>query len=254
LARNCGGARLSGMKYWLLASLFAVPLCLSAATLRSEGVPWYDARRDPTGLAPDPATTQEAVIQVYAARAVSWRGIFAVHTWISVKPTGAEHFTRYEVIGFGVQNGLPAIRVDRMGPDNYWFGNKPELILDRRGEGVDALIDKVRAAVATYPWPGEYRTWPGPNSNTFLGWIAREVPELRLVLPSTAIGKDYLGALPVGRAPSGTGVQFSLFGVAGAMLALDEGLEINLLGLVIGVDVKAPALKLPGLGRVGVQP
>jgi hypothetical protein len=32
------------------------------------GVPWYEARCDPTGLAPDPVTTQEAVIQVYAAR------------------------------------------------------------------------------------------------------------------------------------------------------------------------------------------
>jgi hypothetical protein len=242
------------MKLWLFASLFAVPLCLSAATLRSEGVPWYEARRDPTGLAPDPAVTREAVIQVYAARAVAWRGIFAVHTWISVKPTDAKLFTRYEVVGFGVQNGLPAIRVDRMGPDNYWFGNKPDLILDRRGEGVDALIEKVRNAVATYPWPNEYRTWPGPNSNTFLRWIAREVPELRLNLPSTAIGKDYLGVLPVAWSPSGTGVQLSLLGVAGGMLALDEGIEINLLGLVIGLDFKAPALKLPGLGRIGVEP
>src|SRR5436190_19627919 len=102
------------MKYWLVAAVFTLPLLLSATTLRSQGVPWYDARRDPTGLAPDPATTREAVIQVYAARAVAWRGILAVHTWISVKPTGAERFTRYEVIGFGVENGLPAIRVDRM--------------------------------------------------------------------------------------------------------------------------------------------
>ena len=33
-----------------------------------------DSRRDPTGLSPDPAVTQEAVIQVFAAPAVSWRG------------------------------------------------------------------------------------------------------------------------------------------------------------------------------------
>jgi hypothetical protein len=242
------------VKYWIVAAVFALPLLLSATSLRSQGVPWYEARRDPTGLAPDPATTREAVIQVYAARAVAWRGIFAVHTWISVKPTGADHFTRYEVIGFGVQHGLPAIRVDRAGPDNYWFGNKPDLILDRRGEGVDQMIEKVRAAVGSYPWPNEYRTWPGPNSNTFLGWIAREVPELRLNLPSTAIGKDYLGVSPVALSPSGTGVQFSLLGVAGGILALDEGVEVNLLGLVVGLDFKAPALKLPGLGRIGVDP
>ena len=131
-----------------------------------------------------------SVIQVYAARAVAWRGYFAVHTWIAVKPTGDDRFERFEVIGFGVQQGAPAIRVDRMGPDNYWFGAKPDLILDRRGAGVDAMIDKVRAAVGTYPWPAEYRPWPGPNSNTFLAWIAREVPELRLNLPSTADRKS----------------------------------------------------------------
>ena len=42
---------------------------------------WRSARRDSSGQAPDPAVVSEAVIQVYAARAVSWRGAFGVHTW-----------------------------------------------------------------------------------------------------------------------------------------------------------------------------
>ena len=73
-------------------------------------------RRDPTGLspAPDPATTQEAVIQVIAAPAAPWRGVFSVHTRIAVKPTGAPRFTHYEVFGFGVANGAPAVLIDRM--------------------------------------------------------------------------------------------------------------------------------------------
>jgi hypothetical protein len=94
---------------------------------------------------------------VYAARSMSWRGIFAVHTWIVIKPTGAQRYTRYEVVGFGVANGAPAVRVDRMGPDNYWFGARPQIVLDRRGVGVDAMIDRIRRAVATYPYPHEYR-------------------------------------------------------------------------------------------------
>jgi hypothetical protein len=32
-----------------------------------------------------------------------------------------------------------------------------------------------------------------------------------------------------------------------------EGLEVNLLGLTFGLDVRHPALKLPGVGRVGYQ-
>jgi hypothetical protein len=196
--------------------------------------------------------TKEAVIQVYGARAVRWRGIFAVHTWIAVKPTNADRYTRYEVVGFGVNNGAPAIRVDRMGPDNYWFGALPELYLDRRGPGVDELIEKVKAAVDTYPWPQDYTTWPGPNSNTFTAWIGRNVPELRLDLPPTAIGKDFLGLMPVGVAPSGTGAQVSLFGLLGGMLAVEEGVEVNLLGMVFGLDLASPAIKLPLIGRIGM--
>src|ERR1700693_2679173 len=157
-----------------LLALLVLPLVVSACMLEREGgVPWYQARRDPTGMAPDPATTEEAIIQVYAARAVAWRGIVAVHTWIAVKPTGAAAYTRYEVVGFGVAGGAPAVRVDRTGPDNYWFGARPELLLDRRGAGVDELIAKVTAAVAAYPYPPEYRAWPGPNSNTFTASVAR---------------------------------------------------------------------------------
>ena len=118
--------------------------------------------------------------------------LFSVHTWIAVKPTGAPRFTRYEVLGFGVANGAPALRIDRMGPDNYWFGARPQILLDRRGAGVDGMIEQVRDAVASYPYPNSYRPWPGPNSNTFLAHIARQVPELAIQLPSNAVGKDFL--------------------------------------------------------------
>ena len=175
------------------------------------------------------------MVQVYAARAVSWRGVFSVHTWISVKPTGAERYTRYEVLGFGVANGAPTVRVDRTGPDNYWIGVKPQIIFDRRGPGADVMIENIRAAIARYPYPHEYRAWPGPNSNTFTAYIAREVPELGLDLPSNAIGKDFLpGGALFAAAPSGSGFQMSLYGLAGFVLAVDEGLEINVLGLNVG--------------------
>jgi hypothetical protein len=237
----------------LLLGLFILPVLVGGCLPDPRGgVPWYEARRDPTGLAPDPSTTQDAVIQVYSARAVSWRGIFAVHTWIAVKPTGAERFTRFEVVGFGVANGAPAVRVDRMGPDNYWFGDRPRIVLDRRGAGVDAMIDKVREAVGSYPYPHEYRAWPGPNSNTFTAYIARQVPELGLDLPSNAIGKDFLpGGSFIAAAPSGTGFQVSLYGLVGILIAADEGFEVNLLGLNLGFDALVPAIKLPAIGRLG---
>jgi len=237
----------------LLLGLFVLPVLISGCLPDPRGgVPWYEARRDPTGLAPDPATTQEAVIQVYAARAVSWRGIFAVHTWIVVKPTGADRYTRYEVLGFGVADGAPTVRIDRMGPDNYWFGARPQIVFEKRGPNVDAVIGEIRAAVGSYPYPHEYRAWPGPNSNTFTAYVARQVPELGLSLPSNAVGKDFLpGGAVFAAAPSGSGFQVSLYGAVGLILAIKEGLELNLLGLDLGIDVLAPALKLPAIGRVG---
>ena len=30
-----------------------------------------------------------------------------------------------------------------------------------------------------------------------------------------------------------------------------EGIEVNVLGLVTGIDIRRPALKLPGFGRIG---
>ena len=72
-------------------------------------------------------------------------------------------------------------------------------------------------------------------------------------LPPTAIGKDYLGWRSVNRTPSGTGAQASLFGLLGVAAGLEEGVEVNLLGLNFGVDPKSLSIKLPIVGRIGPQ-
>ena len=210
---------------------------------------WRDASHAATGLAPAPTQSPEAVVQVYAARTWGLRGAIAVHTWVAVKRSNADRYVRYEIIGWALRRGSTALVKRQGNPDAQWFSNPPQLLVDRRGAGVEALIDRIEAAVAAYPYAGEYRTLPGPNSNTFTAFVGRRVPELRLDLPPTAIGKDFLadGAL-VGSAPSGTGYQVSAWGLAGVLAALREGVEVNLLGLVVGVRFKPLAIKLPGLG------
>jgi len=232
----------------ILLALLVVPVAVSVAMHAPAQQPWYAASRAPTGLAPDPAEVREAVVQVYAARAFAWRGAFGVHTWIIVKRSHAAAFTRYDVVGWG---GPPVVRKNYLAPDAQWFGSAPELLLDRRGADVDALIGRIEAAVASYPHVNEYRTWPGPNSNTFTAWVARSVPDLGVDLPPTAIGKDYLpNNAVVARTPSGTGYQVSLGGLLGVTVGGDDGFELNVLGLVTGFDFKSPAVKLPGVGRV----
>src|SRR5207302_3204482 len=79
---------------WL--GLLVLPALVGCAVLERARSNWWELERGPSGQAPDPATTPEAVAQVYAARAVSWRGVFAVHTWVAVKPSRAPSYTRYE--------------------------------------------------------------------------------------------------------------------------------------------------------------
>jgi len=153
---------------------------------------WRTASREPAGLAPDASRTGEAVLQAYAAPAWSWRGWFAVHTWIAAKRSGESFYTVYEVIGWRQGRGMPVVRIERDAPDRFWYGERPRLLIDHRGAGVDVLIDKVERAARSYPWPGTYRAFPGPNSNTFTAWIARQVPGLELDLPFSAIGSGYL--------------------------------------------------------------
>ena len=212
---------------------------------------WRQASRASIGLAPDPAVTLEPVVQVYAARAVRWRGYFGVHTWIAAKPADADAFTVYEVTGFAVRRGGSAVRVSERPADGRWFGSVPVLLADVRGAGVEQVIAKIERAVAAYPYPRSYRIWPGPNSNTFTAHVLREVPELRVDLPGHAVGKDYLGTRVFSRSPSGTGVQVSLFGLLGVLGGIEEGLELNVFGATVGVDPNDWGLKLPLVGRLG---
>ena len=212
---------------------------------------WRNASQEPVGLAPDPALTSEAVVQVYTARTWGWRGYLGVHPWIAVKPSNAAAYTVYEVIGWRLRWGENVVAIRERVADARWFGNAPELLADMRGDGVDAIIKKIDKAARSYPYTDNYAVFPGPNSNTFVAHVARHVPELKIDLPPTAIGKDYLGSELVAKTPSGTGYQVSIGGLFGAMVSLKEGLEINILGLVFGINPLEPSIKLPSIGRIG---
>jgi len=210
---------------------------------------WTRASRESAKIAPDPHTEREAVVHVYGARTFGWRGAFAVHTWISVKPAGADGYVNYEVVGWHAFRGGRALQMHEDLPDRYWYGARPELLAELRGAAAAHAIPQIEAAVKSYPWAEEYRSFPGPNSNTFTAWVSRRVPALRLDLPPTAIGKDFLGETTLfAAAPSGGGLQLSLFGLLGVLVSAEEGLEINLLGLAFGVDPAGAALRVPGAG------
>lgn len=174
--------------YFLMGTAVWLGVILSSCT---GGKDWHNASRESAGIAPEPLKTHEAVLHVYGARAWGWRGWFAIHTWIAAKRAGEAAYTVYDVVGWRSRSGQSVVRIYKDIPDRYWYGAKPRLIKGHKGAGVDALIDAVDRAARAYPWKETYKAFPGPNSNTFTAWIAKQVPELDLKLPFKAIGSGY---------------------------------------------------------------
>jgi hypothetical protein len=173
-------------------AMLLVGLTLIFSISACSNTDWRTASREPAGIAPNPELEKQAVIEFYAADAFSWRGWFAVHTWVAIKPADAEQYMVYEVVGWQVDRGLPALReYETKTPDRYWYGAKPDKILSIKGAKAENLIPEIQAAVARYPWADEYTLVPGPNSNTFPAWLGREIPELELDMPFSAIGSGF---------------------------------------------------------------
>lgn len=232
--------------------VFALPLGAHALVLwmrEDLAANWRQSDWSSTGTLPAAAAHPPAMVRIYAARVGRWRGIFAVHSWIVVKDADGA-YERFDKVGWG-----SPIRRNAYAPDGRWYGHAPEPVFAADGEEAQALIPKIRAAIAGYRFadPGDYTVWPGPNSNTFVASVVRDVPEMAVALPPNAIGKDYpLDGSWYGLAPSRTGLRLSFGGYAGLTLAWVEGIELNLLGAVAGLDLRRPGLKLPGFGRVGI--
>ncbi|MGG5818554.1 DUF3750 domain-containing protein [Falsiroseomonas sp. HW251] len=236
----------------LFALLYILPLCIAAVLHQrtSLGADWWSADRSSIGHLPPAAQHSAAVVRVFAAPTVSWRGVFAVHSWIVLKPEGATEYMRYDYTAWG-----DPIRVNGFAADGRWFGRNPEVIFAADGDTAAALIPRMQATIAGYSWRnrGDYRVWPGPNSNTFVAAVLDAVPEAQVTLPPTAIGKDYPhDGRWIRLTPSRTGIRLTIGGYAGVTVGWVEGIQVNILGGVAGLDLRRPALKLPGLGRPGM--
>lgn len=180
----------SVMSLSVLRTIIFTLVCIGVAGCSNND--WRTASREPAGLSLDPLSHPQAVIEFYAADAFSWRGWFAVHTWVAIKPENAAEYTVYEVVGWRVDSGLPALRqYETATPDRFWYGSKPEKILFMEGEKASRLIEKIEDAVQRYPYANEYKLFPGPNSNTFPAWLGEQIPELELNMPFNAIGSGY---------------------------------------------------------------
>jgi hypothetical protein len=237
----------------LIIAIFLVPIIARAALFAASDAPrsYRTADWSSTGTLPAPDADDEARVIVFTGQAGAWKGVFAVHSWIVFKPKGAHTWTRYDVVGWG-----SPVRTNGWPPDGRWYGNAPEAIADVSGAAAEKIIPRIEKAVTDYAYAkyGDYRVWPGPNSNSFVAAVLRAVPELGVTLPPNAVGRDFRDGFYAGLTDSRTGVELNLAGYASIKIGWVEGVEVGLLGLVTGFDVRHPGIKLPGYGRIGIDP
>ena len=232
------------MKYLVLFIIFCS--CSSKS--------WRDASRDSINIALPAKSVTQDIFQIYYARAYSWRGYFAVHPWVAWINKGDKEYTIAQVSYWKKRASSTAISIREGIPDRRWFDNPPTLLYEVKGAKATNIIKKVKESINNYPYANDYTLYPGPNSNTFVAYIIKDVDEIKTELPPHAIGKDYASLNDfISKSPSSRGFQISLFGLLGFTLGIDEGLEVNIIGLNFGIDVLRPAIKLPFVGRLGVD-
>ncbi len=236
----------------IIFTLFLGPIVARAAlyAVGSEPRSWRDADWSSTGLLPKASGNPQARVIIFTGTAGAWKGVFSVHSWIVLKHANATAWTRYDVVGWG-----DPVRINNWPADGRWFGNQPVAIADISGTEAEKLIPRIETAITNYRFAraGDYRIWPGPNSNSFVAAILRSVPELGVSLPPNAVGRDFRGGVYAGLTDSRTGIELNLNGLAAIKVGWIEGVELNLLGLVAGLDLRHPGLKVPGFGRVGLE-
>lgn len=172
-----------------------------------------------------------------------WFTRFAEHAWVDVKQGAAWQRVEWN-------SHLHAVRIEPIGAELAMLDERWQ-----RGVAVHAVhhgADAARIGAAilqvagSYPDVHDYRAWPGPNSNSFVVWLSRQVQGFSLQLPPNAVGKDWTPWVRVGGTTTRTGVAVDT-ALFGAQVGLAEGVELHVLGLTAGVGLWPPQLKLPFL-------
>lgn len=233
-----------------VAVVFLLPAAATAVwwSMQDRPASWRAADWSPSGVLPPASADADPAIYVMAARTGGLKGALSLHSWIVIKKPGSDRYQRFDKVGWG-----NPIRTDGYPADAFWYSNRPFIVHALTGDAAAAVMNDVETAIETYPYAsrGGYRIWPGPNSNSFVAHVLARVPGLGGPLPPNATGRDFAPGLADFRiSPDGGDVHATLGGYIGFSAGRQSGLELHFMGLVAGIDVMRPALKIPALGRI----
>lgn len=170
-----------------------------------------------------------------------WVSRSAEHTWFDYKTD--QGWTRIEVISKHSGVAVHSILSSNGYSNERWTRNV-HVVAHYRGQKARAFAEQLHEIAPEYPFEDSYQAWPGPNSNTFVEWCCAEIDGLHAELYPNAVGKDHTKWIDVGLSNTGTGVELHTYLLA-LQLGLNEGVEVSLLGLTLGVALWPPRLKLP---------
>lgn len=225
--------------------IFPALLHMGLWSIQDRPTSWRIANWSSAGILPGNPSPDSAEIYVFSARTGGIKGALATHSWIVLKKPGTARYDRYEVVGWG-----SPVRKNSYDADGRWYSNLPIITHSITGTKAAGLIPKIEAAIKNYRWnkAGDYILWPGPNSNTFVASIIRSVPGFTAYTATTAIGRDFpVDGRWAGWRPDGA-LFISARGYAGLVIGKRQGLEINFLGLVAGLNPWELELKIPAFG------
>lgn len=232
--------------------VFLLPAGLSVLfwKLGEHPATWREADWSSAAILPAADADERAAVYVLAARTGGLKGALSEHSWIVLKPRGSASYERFDKVGWG-----SPIRRNGYAADARWYSNTPRIVAQLEGDAAERAIPQIRTAIETYPFAarGGYRIFPGPNSNSFVAHVLRSVPALGAVLPPAAVGRDFpVDGQLVSLDWQAHELRASLFGYAGFAIGARSGLEIQLLGLVAGIDPFRGLLKVPGFGSLSI--
>lgn len=173
-----------------------------------------------------------------------WYSRFAEHTWIDYYHNSSWHRVEWDDVEHIVAYDLPPGEAF----DDVRWEREVAVHNSFHGEWAKEAAAKVLSTAQSYEYATQYTPWPGPNSNSFIDWLARQIG-LSIVMPPSAVGKDYTPWVHAGITSSRSGVELETM-LLGAQIGLCEGVEAHVLGLTLGVGLWPPAIKLPFLPAV----
>lgn len=116
-------------------------------------------------------------------------GIIAWHYWFVVTDETGRH--RWEVWQTKNAGGscIGHVHCDLKRPQDGVGGGPSRVAATWEGEAAGRIVRVLKQA-ASYPYCERYRSWPGPNSNTFVAWVLRKAG-IQHALDPRGIGRSY---------------------------------------------------------------